>query len=61
MLARRVGRLGVFRPVVDTVGGRDPLIDLLRAAGADGSPYEASIGVRYKDVRATARRRSRRS
>jgi phosphate acetyltransferase len=51
LLARRVGRLGVFRPVVADPE-HDPLLDLLRPAGADFLPYEASCGVGYEDVRA---------
>ena len=52
LLARRIGRLGVFRPVVAGSDGRDPIVDLLRARGADALPYEASLGVSYADVRA---------
>ncbi len=52
LLARRTGRLGVFRPVVGAADERDPLIDLLRSRGADWLPYEASVGVGYEDVRA---------
>jgi phosphate acetyltransferase len=48
LLARRVERLGVFRPVV-VDRERDPLIDLLRP---EFLPYEASCGVGYEDVRA---------
>src|SRR4051794_35959979 len=51
LLARRIGRLGVFRPVVQP-GGRDPMVDLLRSRGADAVPYEASLGVGYDAVRA---------
>jgi len=54
LLARRIGRLGVFRPVVAHRGGHDPLIDLLRARGADAAPYDASLGVSYEAVRADA-------
>ena len=53
LLARRVGRLGVFRPVVsgrEAGGGRDGVVDLLlpRAHG-DLSP-DACVGVTYADV-----------
>ena len=51
LLARRVGRLGVFRPVVADPE-HDPLLDLLRPSGADFLPYEASCGVGYEEVRA---------
>jgi len=47
LLARRVERLGVFRPVI--AGPEDPLIDLLRP---DFLPYAAACGVSYEDVRA---------
>ena len=50
LLARRVGRLGVFRPVVHSLDGRDPVVDLLRPRAADPAPYEASVGVAYPDV-----------
>jgi phosphate acetyltransferase len=56
LLARRIGRLGVFRPVVQATDGRDPLVDLLRARGASAAPYEASLGVGYDAVRADAGR-----
>ncbi len=50
LLARRVERLGVFRPVVADAE-HDPLIDLLRPT-ADFVPYAASCGVGYEEVRA---------
>ncbi len=52
LLSRRLGRLGVFRPVVRDPRVRDPLVEVLRGRGADGLPYEASIGVGYDAVRA---------
>ena len=52
LLAGQLGRLGVFRPVVADAGERDPIVDLLKAPGADPLPYAASIGVGYADVRA---------
>jgi phosphate acetyltransferase len=48
LLARRVQRLGVFRPVVAD-RERDPLIDLLLP---EFLPYEAACGVGYEEVRA---------
>src|SRR5918998_4077708 len=56
LLGRRVGRLGVFRPVVADPDGRDPVVDLLRPAGADDVPYAASLGVAYADVHADEER-----
>ncbi len=44
-LARRVRRLGVFRPVVSADGEDDGLLALLRSRGADAVPYAASLGV----------------
>ena len=52
LLARRVGRLGVFRPVVEAREGPDPVVDLLRPRAPDPAPYEASIGVSYADLHA---------
>src|SRR4051794_32740134 len=48
LLARRVTRLGVFRPVV-AEADQDPLVDLLRS---ELLPYEASCGVTVEAVRA---------
>ena len=52
LLARRVGRVGVFRPVVESRQGPDPVVDLLRPRAHDPEPYEASIGVSYADLHA---------
>jgi phosphate acetyltransferase len=48
LLTRRVGRLGVFRPVVPDPGADDPLVTLLLELGA----HVAAVGVGYADVRA---------
>jgi phosphate acetyltransferase len=48
LLARRVERLGVFRPVVAD-SEHDPLIELLRP---DFVPYAAACGIGYEEVRA---------
>lgn len=50
LLARRVDRLGVFRPVVAAVDGSDPSIDLLLPRSPQPEPYEACLGVPYADV-----------
>ena len=55
LLARRIGRLGVFRPVV-AHPEHDPILDLLRPNGADFVPYAASYGVGYAEVRADEER-----
>src|SRR3954470_9683675 len=50
LLARRVDRLGVFRPVVAAMDGSDPPIDLLLPRSPQPEPYEACLGVPYADV-----------
>src|SRR3954470_17687980 len=50
LLARRIGRLGVFRPVV-AHAEHDPILDLLRPNVAELVPYAASYGVGYAEVR----------
>src|SRR3954447_2153981 len=55
LLARRIGRLGVFRPVV-AQPEHDPILDLLRPNRADFVPYPASYGVGYAEVRADEER-----
>src|SRR3954470_7438443 len=52
LLARRLTRLGVFRPVVEDPE-HDPLVELLRT---EALPYEASCGVPYDVVRADEER-----
>jgi phosphate acetyltransferase len=56
-LSRRVGRVGVFRPIVRTdpataVAGRDYVLDLLSAHDAVALSYEDCAGVTYDDVHA---------
>ncbi|SNS81694.1 phosphate acetyltransferase [Geodermatophilus pulveris] len=51
LLARRVGRLGVFRPVVTAADGADRVVDLLLPRSPEPRPpYEACLGVPYADV-----------
>jgi phosphate acetyltransferase len=54
LLTRRVGRLGVFRPVVHAVDEVDRVVDLLRTRapvdGDGGGDHEASLGVSYADL-----------
>jgi phosphate acetyltransferase len=52
LLARRVGRLGVFRPVVPLSSGPDPVVDLLLPRAPEPVPYEACLGVTYADLQA---------
>ena len=54
-LSRRVGRVGVFRPVVragdDSADGRDYVLDLLVSHEAVTMSYDEAAGVTYEDVR----------
>src|SRR5688572_20607871 len=53
-LSRRVGKAGVFRPVVrsgtDSPDGRDYVLDLLTSHEAVTLSYEECAGVTYDDV-----------
>ena len=49
-LAGRVGRVGVFRPVVRSEGDRDYVLELMLSHDAVTTDYEASVGVTYDDV-----------
>jgi phosphate acetyltransferase len=48
LLARRLTRLGVFRPVVASAGGDDPLLELLCSCGSG----TGEVGVTYDQLRA---------
>ncbi|MGY1702244.1 phosphate acetyltransferase [Geodermatophilus sp. SYSU D00766] len=50
LLARRVGRLGVFRPVVSAREGTDGVVDLLLPRTSTDLPADACTGVTYADV-----------
>src|SRR4051794_41522120 len=50
LLARRVDRLGVFRPVVSAVAGPDPSIDPFLPRSPQPAPYEACLGVPYAHI-----------
>ncbi|MBM7804249.1 phosphate acetyltransferase [Geodermatophilus bullaregiensis] len=50
LLARRVGRLGVFRPVVHARDGADGVVELLLPRAAGDLPAEACLGVPYAEV-----------
>ena len=50
LLSGQVGRLGIFRPVVDR--DDDPLLGVLRGGGSDGVSHASAVGVGYEDVRA---------
>ena len=49
-LAGRVGRVGVFRPVVRREGDRDYVLELMLSHDAVTTDYDASVGVTYDDV-----------
>ncbi len=50
LLARRVGRLGVFRPVVHDPAEGDRVVDLLRPRAPAAAPVEASMGVSFAEL-----------
>src|SRR3954471_15668433 len=56
-LSRRVGRVGVFRPIVradaaTARGERDYVLDLLVSHEAVSLTYDECVGVTYEDVHA---------
>ncbi|WP_353809016.1 phosphate acetyltransferase [Agromyces sp. SYSU T00194] len=55
-LSRRVGRVGVFRPVARSTSERDYVLELLLAHEAVDISYDDAIGVRYDDVHADPER-----
>src|SRR5690606_20162335 len=50
-IARKVGRVGVFRPVIRS-GERDSVLELLLAHDAVDRDYDDCAGVTYEDVHA---------
>lgn len=52
LFARRVERVGVFRPLV--AGERDSVLELLVSHDGVGLPYEDCVGVTYDEVHADA-------
>ncbi|MGD7707706.1 phosphate acetyltransferase [Microlunatus sp. Y2014] len=50
LLARRVGTIGVFRPVTRSRDERDTVVELLVAHEAVVTPYEQALGVTYDEV-----------
>ncbi len=50
LLSRRVGRLGVFRPLVDAGPAEDSLLTLLRQRYDVRHPYERLYGASYADA-----------
>ncbi|MDE0572498.1 phosphate acetyltransferase [Demequina sp. B12] len=50
LLARTVGRVGVFRPVARVADGSDYVLDLLLGRGGVDLSYEEAVGVTYDDL-----------
>ena len=50
LLARTVGRVGVFRPVARVADGSDYVLNLLLGHEAVDLTYEEAVGVTYEDV-----------
>ena len=50
LLARTVGRVGVFRPVARVADGSDYVLDLLLGHDGVDLTYEEAVGVTYDDV-----------
>ena len=56
LLARSVGRVGVFRPVARVADGSDYVLDLLLGHDGVDLTYEECVGVTYEDVHADPER-----
>jgi phosphate acetyltransferase len=52
LLVRRLGRVGVFRPIVRPGSQRDYVLELLLAHDSANLSYDACAGVTYEDVHA---------
>ncbi|WP_062380511.1 phosphate acetyltransferase [Demequina pelophila] len=52
LLAKQVGRVGIFRPVSRVKEGRDYVLDLLLGHESIDLTYEEAVGVTYADVHA---------
>jgi phosphate acetyltransferase len=52
LLSRRVGRVAVYRPVIDSVDARDPVIELLVAHPGVAQSYDDAVGVTYHELHA---------
>lgn len=52
LLAKQVGRVGIFRPVARTADGSDYVLELLLGHDSVDLSYEEAIGVTYDDVHA---------
>ncbi len=54
LLTRRLGRVGVFRPVARTLTGEDDVVTLLHSRSSAAVDYATCLGVTYDDVHADA-------
>ena len=52
LLSRRVGRVGVFCPVTETLEAVDPVVHLLLSHPAVDQRYNSTIGVSYHTLHA---------
>jgi len=52
LLSRQVGRVGIYRPVIDSVGALDPVIELLIEHPGVEQDYVDAVGVTYHDLHA---------
>ena len=52
LLSHRVGRVGVFRPVTESLETVDPVVHLLLSHPAVEQPYDSTIGVSYHALHA---------
>ena len=52
LLSRRVGRVGVFRPVTESLDEIDPAIEMLLAHPAVDQPYDSAFAVTYHELKA---------
>ena len=52
LFSRRVGRVGIYRPVIDALEDIDPVIELLVAHPGVAQSYPDAVGVTYHDLHA---------
>ena len=52
LFSRRVGRVGIYRPVIDSVEPLDPVIELLVAHPGVEQDYDDAVGVTYHELHA---------
>src|SRR6478752_2222742 len=52
LLSRQVGRVGVFRPVIDSVDDVDPVVELLVGHPGVEQSYDEAVGLTYAQLHA---------